>query len=123
MKTRKRTVPAGARLGNLTLRNETARIDRPLDGRNDGAEAVQMHLQHKQNIDLVVLDLGLPKLNGYDACARIRALPRGGEPKIIALTGWSQEEDKARAMQAGFDHHVVKPVEPRTVEDLIRSVK
>jgi CheY-like chemotaxis protein len=87
----------------------------------DGEEAVQIAAEFAP--DAILMDIGMPKLNGYDACARIRALPRGNEPTIVALTGWSQEEDKARSKQAGFDRHLVKPVEPKTLEGIIRSVK
>jgi len=60
--------------------------------------------------DLIVLDIGLPKLNGYDTCRRIREQPWGQEITIVAATGWSQEEDRRRSREAGFDHHFVKPV-------------
>jgi len=86
----------------------------------DGEEAVAAAEQFRP--DAILLDIGMPKLNGYDACARIRKGGAAGA-MIIALTGWSQEEDKARAMQAGFDRHFTKPVEPKTLESLIRAIK
>ena len=61
--------------------------------------------------DVMLLDIGLPKLNGYEACRRIREQPWGKDMVLIALTGWGQEEDRRRSQEAGFDHHMVKPVD------------
>jgi CheY-like chemotaxis protein len=69
-----------------------------------------------------LLDIGLPKLNGYDACRRIRQTPWGQEVVIIAATGWGQEEDRRRSQEAGFTYHLVKPVDPTALEKLIASV-
>ncbi len=63
----------------------------------------------------VLLDLGMPKMNGYDACRRIREHPWGKNMVVIALTGWGQDEDRHRTQEAGFDHHLVKPVAPETL--------
>lgn len=62
-------------------------------------------------IDLIVLDIGLPKLNGLDACRRIRAKAWAKDVVIVAATGWGQDEDRRRSEEAGFDHHLVKPVD------------
>ena len=85
----------------------------------DGEEAVQVAESFAP--DVILLDIGMPKLNGYDACTRIRA--GGSRSLIVALTGWSQEEDKQRAKAAGFDRHMVKPVEPKSLESLIASLQ
>ena len=61
--------------------------------------------------DVVLLDIGLPKLNGYEACRRIREQPWGKDMVLVALTGWGQEEDRRRSQEAGFDYHMVKPVD------------
>ena len=61
--------------------------------------------------DIVLLDIGLPKLNGYDTGRRIRQLPWSDGVVIIALTGWGQTDDRQRSQEAGFDHHLVKPVQ------------
>ena len=61
--------------------------------------------------DVVLLDIGMPKLNGYDACRRIRDQAWGSGMTLVAMTGWGQEEDKRRSLEAGFDGHLVKPVE------------
>jgi PAS domain S-box-containing protein len=69
--------------------------------------------------DVVLLDIGMPKLNGYDACRRIRSEPWGQDMILIAQTGWGQEDDRRRTEEAGFDGHVVKPVDP---DDLMKMV-
>jgi len=60
--------------------------------------------------ELVLLDIGMPKLNGYDACRQIRAQPGGAARSLVAITGWGQPQDLQRAREAGFDRHLVKPV-------------
>jgi signal transduction histidine kinase len=61
--------------------------------------------------DVILLDIGLPKMSGYDACRRIRQQPSGPAIYIIALTGWGQAEDRQRSTEAGFDDHLVKPID------------
>jgi CheY-like chemotaxis protein len=70
-----------------------------------------------------LLDIGMPKLNGYDACRRIRELYPDRNMLNIALTGWGQPEDRRRAQEAGFDSHLVKPVEPAMLEKLIAELQ
>jgi DNA-binding response OmpR family regulator len=65
----------------------------------------------KERPEVVLLDIGLPTLNGYEVGRRIRAQPWGASVVLIALTGWGQEEDRRRSHEAGFDGHLVKPVE------------
>jgi PAS domain S-box-containing protein len=72
--------------------------------------------------DLVMLDIGMPRLNGYEACRRLRELEGGGELVIIAVTGWGQDEDRERSREAGFDLHLTKPVDPLAVEALLGSL-
>jgi signal transduction histidine kinase/ActR/RegA family two-component response regulator len=69
--------------------------------------------------DVVVLDIGLPKLNGYEACRRIRALPGAKGVLLIAQTGWGQDGDRQRTRQAGFDHHLIKPVDHTVLMKLL----
>ena len=71
---------------------------------------------------MVLLDIGMPKLNGFDACRRIREQPWGRDVYLVALTGWGQEEDRRRTREAGFDHHFVKPVEPEAIVRLLASI-
>lgn len=86
----------------------------------DGLEAVTETQAFSP--DVVLLDIGLPVLNGYEAAERIRALDGGGAVVLVALTGWGQEEDRRRSREAGFDHHLVKPVDPDALEALLRRV-
>jgi len=69
--------------------------------------------------DAVLLDIGMPGMDGYEVARRIRALPSGHGTQIIALTGWGQQEDIRRSMQAGFDHHMVKPLDVEKLWGLI----
>jgi CheY-like chemotaxis protein len=61
---------------------------------------------------VVLLDLGLPYLNGHEVARRLRAQPWGRAARIIALTGWGQEDDVLRSRESGFDEHLTKPVDP-----------
>jgi PAS domain S-box-containing protein len=87
---------------------------------HDGLEAVEAAAVFRP--DLVLLDIGLPKLNGYDACRRIRELPCGGEMVLVAVTGWGQEEDLRKSTEAGFDHHMIKPVNYAAIQKLLQSL-
>ena len=75
----------------------------------DGLEAVESAATFKP--DVVLCDIGLPKLNGYETCRRIREQPWGKNILMIALTGWGQEEDREKSRDAGFNSHMVKPVD------------
>jgi CheY-like chemotaxis protein len=61
--------------------------------------------------DAVLLDIGLPGMDGYEVCRSIRSLQYGSDIKIIAVTGWGQDSDRQQTRQAGFDAHLVKPVD------------
>jgi PAS domain S-box-containing protein len=69
--------------------------------------------------DVVLLDIGLPKLNGLEACRRIREQPAGQRMVIVALTGWGQEDDILQSKNAGFDHHMVKPIDYNALMKLL----
>ena len=69
--------------------------------------------------EVVLLDIGLPDLDGYQVARRIRARPDGGSVRLFALTGWAQEEDKRKAFEAGFDEHLTKPVDSSRLRALI----
>jgi PAS domain S-box-containing protein len=84
---------------------------------HDGLATVEAAEQFRP--DVVLLDIGLPKLSGLEACRRIRAQPWGREMLIVAVTGWGQDEDRERSMRAGFDDHVVKPVDHNTLTNLL----
>ena len=86
----------------------------------DGLEAVRTAAEFRP--DAIVLDIGLPKLNGYEAARRIREQPWGQGIMLIALSGWGQDEDKRRALEAGFDRHETKPVEATAIHELLASM-
>jgi signal transduction histidine kinase/ActR/RegA family two-component response regulator len=88
---------------------------------NDGLEAVQAAATFRP--DVVLLDLGMPKMNGHEAARHIRQQPWGKNMLLIALTGWGQEEDRRRSAEAGFDHHLVKPAEPKALEELLDGLR
>ena len=85
----------------------------------DGVEAIAAAQRFQP--DFVLLDLGLPKLNGFDVCRRLRAEPWGKNMMIIALTGWGQDEDRRKSTHAGFDGHLVKPLVYADLEELLAS--
>jgi PAS domain S-box-containing protein len=83
----------------------------------DGVEAVEA--AERLHPDLVLLDLGMPRLDGYGACRRIREQVWGRDLTVIALTGWGQEGDRSQTAEAGFDDHLVKPVAPATLLEIV----
>jgi signal transduction histidine kinase/PAS domain-containing protein len=84
---------------------------------HDGLEAIGAAAAFQP--DMVLLDLGLPKLNGYEAARRIRAQDGGTDMVLVAVTGWGQEDDRRRSKEAGFDHHMTKPVEFDALQKLL----
>jgi CheY-like chemotaxis protein len=86
----------------------------------DGLDAVQAAAAFRPEI--VLLDIGLPRMNGYEVAEHIRKQPWSSGMALIALTGWGQEEDKRRALEAGFDHHLTKPVEVASLEKLLALI-
>jgi DNA-binding response OmpR family regulator len=72
--------------------------------------------------EVVLLDLGLPKMNGIEVCRWIRNQPWGQRIVVLAVTGWGQEADRRRSQEAGFDDHLVKPVGPDAVLAIIASL-
>ena len=85
----------------------------------DGEEAIATAERFRP--DVVLLDIGMPRLNGLDACRHIRERPWGQAVFMVALTGWGQDEDRRRTAQAGFDAHLVKPADPETLLKLLAS--
>ncbi|HJT66287.1 MAG TPA: ATP-binding protein [Pyrinomonadaceae bacterium] len=88
---------------------------------HDGEEAVRLAQEFQP--DLALLDIGMPKLDGYEAARSIRRQSWGQGMMLIALTGWGQAEDKRRSREAGFDAHLVKPVDFDALEKLVASSK
>jgi len=69
----------------------------------------------------VILDIGLPDLNGWDVCRAPRAAPKGEHRTIIALTGWGDVRDREHSASAGFDHHCAKPVDAARLRELLAA--
>jgi CheY-like chemotaxis protein len=110
------------------------------DDNRDAAESLAMLLQldgHEVTIvhdgqaalaavqsrrpEIVLLDIGMPKLSGYEVARQVRQGLLGRTVTLVAVTGWGQESDKARALAAGFNHHFTKPIETERLNELIRS--
>ncbi len=87
----------------------------------DGQQAVDAAA--KLRPDVILLDIGLPKLNGYEACRRIREQPWGKKVIIVALTGWGQEDDRRKSSEAGFNSHLVKPVDYAALMKLLTELQ
>ena len=83
----------------------------------DGEEAMTAAAELRP--DVVILDIRMPKRNGFEACRWIREQPWGKAMVLIALSGWGTEDDRRRTEEAGFDHHLVKPVAPDVLFALI----
>lgn len=130
--------PARPRDGHTTARSRKVLV---VDDNQDAAELLTMALARKGHTvqvafdgpeglemaesfspDVVLLDIGLPGLNGYEVAKRIRQEPWGAEIYLVALTGWGQEEDQAKSSAAGFNIHLVKPVELEAIEKLLREL-
>jgi two-component system CheB/CheR fusion protein len=88
---------------------------------HNGVEAVQAAAAFRP--DVALLDIGMPKMNGYEVAQNIRQQPWGKEIILVALTGWGQEDDKRRAVEAGFDRHLTKPVEPAVLNKLFAELR
>jgi CheY-like chemotaxis protein len=86
----------------------------------DGLGAVEAATTFRP--DLVLLDIGLPRLNGYDAARRIREQHGGDEMVLVALTGWGQAHDRRRSKEAGFNHHMTKPVDLEALQKLLNAL-
>ena len=84
---------------------------------HDGLAAIEIAAEFLP--DVIFMDLGMPRLNGYDAARRIREQPWGKHILLAALTGWGQEDDKVRTREAGFDHHFVKPISAESLQELL----
>jgi PAS domain S-box-containing protein len=85
-----------------------------------GHEALAIAAKTRPHV--VVTDIGLPDIDGYEVAEKIRAAPWGRRTVLVAVTGWGQESDKQRAFSAGFSHHLTKPIDPDTLESLLQSL-
>ena len=88
---------------------------------HDGQEAVETAARLRP--DVILLDIGLPKLNGFEACRQIREAPWGKSIVIVALTGWGQADDRRKSLEAGFDGHLVKPADYGELTRLLGALR
>jgi CheY-like chemotaxis protein/two-component sensor histidine kinase len=88
---------------------------------HDGAEAIDAAERFQP--DAILLDIGMPRLSGYEVCERIRARSWGQSILMIAQTGWGQAQDRARTLEAGFDAHLTKPLDPDVVQQMLATLK
>jgi PAS domain S-box-containing protein len=88
---------------------------------HEGASAVDTWNTFRP--DLAILDIGMPNLNGYEVARQIRSREDGVHTVLIAITGWGQEKDKRRARDAGFDHHLTKPVDPPAITKILAQLR
>jgi CheY-like chemotaxis protein len=86
---------------------------------HNGEQALRLAEQVRPKA--MILDIGMPDMSGYEVARRIRAQSWGADIYLTAVTGWGQKEDKARALAAGFDHHLTKPVDPDQVEACLQA--
>jgi PAS domain S-box-containing protein len=87
---------------------------------HDGLDALRSAAEFRPEV--VLLDIGMPGLDGYEAARRIRGEPWGADVVLIALTGWGQQEDRRRSREAGFDLHLVKPTDPALLEQTLNQI-
>jgi PAS domain S-box-containing protein len=87
---------------------------------NDGAGGLEVARVFRP--DVVLLDIGLPGLNGYEVARRLRQQPGLRDAVIVAITGWGQEEDRRRGREAGFDHHLTKPVDLDSLQGILAGI-
>jgi PAS domain S-box-containing protein len=88
---------------------------------NDGLAG--LHLALEVVPDVLMLDIGLPQISGYEVARRIRQDPRGSKVLLVAISGWGQEKDKLEAAAAGFDHHLTKPVDFDLLQTILTTVR
>lgn len=88
---------------------------------HDGETALELGAQLEPSV--ILLDVGLPGMSGYEVAQQARRTPWGARAFIVALTGWGSPDDRARSKEAGFDRHLVKPVDPQALIALIAELK
>jgi CheY-like chemotaxis protein len=87
----------------------------------DGVQALD--LAGEFHPDLVLLDLGMPRMDGYEACRKLREQPWGAEAVVVAVTGWGRDDDRRKTQLAGFDQHLVKPVAPDAIVNILSRLQ
>ena len=102
-----------------TMRLMLASLGHDVRVANDGEEALATAADFRP--DIAFVDIGMPKVHGYEVARRLRSQPSTASCVLVAVTGWGQEDDRARAREAGFDRHLVKPVDPQAIEAILRA--
>ncbi|MEO8164726.1 MAG: response regulator, partial [Betaproteobacteria bacterium] len=85
-----------------------------------GPQAIELASQYQPQA--ILLDIGLPGMNGYEVARELRKAPQGAQTLLIAVSGYGQDEDRRRSREAGFDHHLVKPVDPAQLARIIDNL-
>jgi CheY-like chemotaxis protein/two-component sensor histidine kinase len=88
---------------------------------HSGAAALELIDSYRP--EMIFLDIGMPEMDGYEVARRVQQMPGMRGTRLAALTGWGQQDARQRTAQAGFDHHLVKPVEPAALEELLATLK
>jgi CheY-like chemotaxis protein len=88
---------------------------------HDGRQALVDVAVYRPN--LVLLDIGLPRMNGYEVARQLRLEPGGGQTKLVALSGYAREDDRREAYAVGFDHYLVKPVDFDALYELLAALE
>jgi len=86
----------------------------------DGRAALEAAAKYRP--EAVFLDIGLPGMDGYEVAERLRELPESARAVLVAITGYGQDEDRRRSREVGIDHHLVKPVAPETLHNLLDTL-
>ena len=84
-----------------------------------GAQALELAAAFRP--DALLLDIGLPDMTGYELARRVRVSSWGRRALLVAVTGWGQDHDRRRAVEAGFDHHLTKPADPNALDSILRA--
>ena len=101
---------------SLLLKNEGYAVDTAYDG----AEAIRLADANKPAV--VLLDIQMPRLSGYDIVRELRRYERAPRPYLVAVSAWGQESDKLAARQAGFDQHLTKPIDPAQLIEMLATL-
>jgi CheY-like chemotaxis protein len=103
-----------------SLRMVLAMMGHQVHTRYSGADALKASTEHQP--DVILLDIGLPGLTGFQVAEQVRGTPGMEGIALVAITGYGQQEDHQKSKQAGFDYHLVKPVDPQQLQQLLTTL-